>query len=124
MSSQAKLGKDAGSVACYARERPRTQIQRRHACSCRVLSVYPDILVRQVGEEDLRLRPLAGQTYLVLDLIPLNGLRERVLVVVDRHARRAHERALDRQTHGEWRGSRQGGARGLDQPSPVGVRAV
>src|ERR1039458_6657614 len=91
------------------------------APSCRVLGVYPDILVRQVGEEDLRLCPLAGQTYLVLDLIPLNGLRERVLVVVDRHARRAHERALDRQTHGEWRGSRQGGARGLDQPSPVEI---
>ena len=33
MSTQGKLGKDAGSVACYARERLRTQIQRRHACS-------------------------------------------------------------------------------------------
>src|SRR5580704_15337770 len=31
MGSQGKLGKDAGSVACCARERPRTPIQRRHA---------------------------------------------------------------------------------------------
>ena len=33
MGTQGKLGKDAGSVACYAREQPRTPIQRRHACS-------------------------------------------------------------------------------------------
>jgi dsRNA-specific ribonuclease len=33
LSSQGKLVKDAGSVACSARERPRTQIQRRHAGS-------------------------------------------------------------------------------------------
>jgi hypothetical protein len=33
LSSQGKLGKDAGSVAYYVRERLRTQIQRRHAGS-------------------------------------------------------------------------------------------
>jgi hypothetical protein len=33
MGTQGKLGKDAVSVACYARERSRTPIQRRHACS-------------------------------------------------------------------------------------------
>jgi hypothetical protein len=36
MDTQGKLGKDAGSVAYLVRERPRTQIQCRHACSCRV----------------------------------------------------------------------------------------
>ena len=35
LSSQGKPGKDAGSVACYARERPRTPIRRRHAGSGR-----------------------------------------------------------------------------------------
>jgi dsRNA-specific ribonuclease len=33
LSSQGKLGKDAGSVAYYVCERLRTQIQRRHAGS-------------------------------------------------------------------------------------------
>ena len=36
MGSQGKLGKDAGSVVCSAHERPRTPIQRRHACSWRL----------------------------------------------------------------------------------------
>src|SRR5271169_6295128 len=36
MGTQGKPGKDAGSVACYARERPRTPIRRSHACSCEV----------------------------------------------------------------------------------------
>ena len=31
LGSQTKLVKDAGSVAYFVRERPRTQIQRRHA---------------------------------------------------------------------------------------------
>jgi hypothetical protein len=34
MGSQGKLVKDAASVACYAGERARTQIQRRHAGPC------------------------------------------------------------------------------------------
>jgi hypothetical protein len=33
LSSQGKLVKDAGSEVCSAHERPRTQIQRRHAGS-------------------------------------------------------------------------------------------
>ncbi len=33
MSTYSKLGKDAGSVAYYVRERPRTPIQRSYTCS-------------------------------------------------------------------------------------------
>jgi len=33
LGTQGKLVQDAGSVACYARERLRTPIQRRHAWS-------------------------------------------------------------------------------------------
>jgi hypothetical protein len=61
MSTQGKLGKDAGSVACSARERPRTQIQRRHACSCvdhpDRFDVYPgrDLVVGADREVWLRL---------------------------------------------------------------------
>ncbi len=33
LGTQGKLGKDAGSEVCSAHERPRTPIQRRHACS-------------------------------------------------------------------------------------------
>ena len=39
MGAQGKLDKDAGSVACCARERLRTPIQRRHALSCDVLQL-------------------------------------------------------------------------------------
>jgi hypothetical protein len=42
MSTQGKLGKDAGSVACLlARERLRTPIQRSHACSSTAMEGAP-----------------------------------------------------------------------------------
>src|SRR5882672_2928925 len=80
MSAQGKPGKDAGSVACYARERPRTQIQRRHARSCRVLGVYSHVLMAEIGEEHLGLGALAGQADLVFELGALHGSPERLLV--------------------------------------------
>jgi len=51
MSSQGKPGKDAGSVACYARERPRTPIRRRHAGSWRI-EVMHGVNLDQLGRRD------------------------------------------------------------------------
>src|ERR1700680_1370343 len=68
--------------------------------SCRVVGVDAHVLVREIGEEHLRLGALAGQADLVLDLLALHRLRERRLVVGDRGTRRAHLDALDRDVHG------------------------
>src|ERR1019366_6881236 len=96
----------------------------RMASSRCVVGVDGDVLVREVGEEDLGLGALAGQHDLVLDLIALDRLRERLLVVGDRGAARADLDALDRDVNGERSRSRHGRPDGLHDPPPVGVSPV
>ncbi|MFI5003867.1 MAG: N-acetyl-gamma-glutamyl-phosphate reductase [Solirubrobacterales bacterium] len=50
MGPQGKLGKDAGSVACSARERPRTPIQRSHAGSWLAVQFQAHLVPLDQGE--------------------------------------------------------------------------
>src|SRR5579862_3577319 len=97
---------------------------RISASSCRVLRVHAHVLVREVREEDLRFRAAARKRHLVLELRPLHGRLERVLVVRDRRPGGAHLDALDahveRERHRPWERA----AHGLHDPPPVGVAAV
>src|SRR6202035_2437933 len=107
MSTQGKLGKDAASVAYSARvladlRSVRTPIQRSHACSCRVVRVDAHVLLREVGEEDLGLRALAGERYLVLDLVRLHRPGQRLLIAGDRRSGDADGDSLDRDVDGQW----------------------
>jgi hypothetical protein len=52
MGTQGKLGKDAGRVACYARERPRTPIQRRPACSYPIDPLEQQQQERECGDRE------------------------------------------------------------------------
>src|SRR5580692_1076579 len=101
------------------------------APSCVVVSVDGDVLVRQIGEEHLGLdvnRVPPTQCDLVLDLLRLQGTRQRVRVIGNRGAGRAHLDALEREIHGKRR--RKAGpaaersAERLHDPPPVGIAAV
>src|SRR3954452_23352160 len=94
-------------------------------CSCRVVGVDRDVLVREVREEDLGLCTLARERDLVLDLITIDRLLERGEVVGDRGAAGAYLDALDRDVERERRGKpippTQRRARRLNDAAPVGV---
>ena len=66
MSAQAKLGKNAGSVACFARERPRTppSAGMRAHTACNIES--PQLLHFMIAVEDIltivECSPQFGQT--------------------------------------------------------------
>src|SRR5664280_1349106 len=92
--------------------------------SCRVVGVDGDVLMREVGEEQLGLGALAGEPDLVLDLRHRDGARERLLVVGDRCSPGAHLDALDGDVDGQRVGARERAPDGLDDASPVGVAAV
>src|SRR3954447_17725796 len=87
--------KDAGSKACAGKSRPEDAAMRRFAGSCRVLRVDGHVVVREVGEEDLRLAALARDGQLELDLVAGHRLLERAqLLGVERIALpRGHDAA-------------------------------
>src|SRR3954452_17778269 len=90
----------------------------------RVLGVDGDVRVREVGEEDLRLVPVAGQADDVLDLGAGDLRGERLGVVRHRRPARAHLDALDRDVERHRRRVDEGHAGGLGDPAPVRVAAV
>src|SRR4051812_12431614 len=101
--------KDAGSKACAGKSRPEDAAMRRFAGSCRVLRVDGHVVVREVGEEDLRLAALARDREGELDLGALDGVLQLAhLVLGQRHAlaRAHHLVALDLEIHHEWPGHR------------------
>src|SRR5664279_615820 len=81
--------------------------------SCRVVGVDPDVLMPEVGEEDLGLGPLPRQADLVLELGALHGRLKRLLVVADRRTGRADVHPLDSHVDGERRRVAGNGADGL-----------
>src|SRR3954452_2118238 len=78
----------------------RSSTSPRTVISGRVLGIDPHVLIAQVAEEDLGLGAVAWKADDVLDLLALDGLRELVGVVAQRHAGRADLDALDRDVEG------------------------
>src|SRR5436305_5162805 len=92
--------------------------------SCRVLGVDGHVAVAEVGEEDLRLGPVAGQADDVLDLVALHPPAQVGRVVRRRLAGGAHLHALDRDVERQRSGAHERSADRLRDPAPVRVAAV
>src|SRR5213593_1826411 len=90
----------------------------------RVFGIDADVLVAQVGEEDLGLEAVAGQSDDVLDLVAGDGLGDGRSVVGERHALGAQLDALDGDVERQRRRVGQRRADGLGDASPVGVATV
>src|SRR3954447_3658322 len=117
--------KDAGSKACAGKSRPEDAAMRRFAGSCRVLRVDGHVVVREVGEEDLRLAALAGDGQRELNLVALHRLLEGAELVLgerDCLPRAHHGLPFDLQVH-EKRPVHHLAGR-LEDAAVVGIRAV
>src|SRR3954454_5703160 len=104
--------------------RTRPPAPERPPRSRRVLRVDRHVVVREVGEEHLGLRPLPRQPHGVLDLRAAHGLGQGGRVVGQRAAAGAYLHVLDPDVERQRRHVVQRAADRLRDPAPVRVAAV